>query len=269
MASDLREIAKDFSNERLLEEYLLKREQYTEAAQQVLKTEVEARGIPSEEQDAFVKERTNTVAAFDRQDFLPCTESFSQTDVLLATSILRELNIPFYIDQPPASMLPTEVEASRLFTLHIHKDHTEAAAKAFEEHFHKSDGRFAMKDLDLKERLKAINFAELRIPESVLRDSVDVKLSFQEKSLICGYAKRLIDEADFVESMQNRMLFYYDNLEDLIPALENKQEPSLSLNDLFTIMEILQVYCDEADFPASLDTTIQGLLQFTEEISAR
>jgi hypothetical protein len=267
MSNDLRELAKNYTNGYLLEQYYLKRESYVPAAVEILKDEIARRGISQEETDAFVKMATEKPQTYDRGDFVPFDEQFSQTDILLASSILRELEIPFFLDNPGQSALPTELEAVRRYSIHVHKDFSDKAHAALAEHFYKSGGVFAQKELGLHGQLKAINFCELRLPDTALTDRVKAQFSPHERAAIACYARKLVNEADAVEEREGRTLFYYDNLEDLAAKFEEEEPSGLTIADILASMEVLQVYCGEPDFPADLDETIRGLLTFIESLS--
>jgi hypothetical protein len=71
-----------------------------------------------------------------------------------------------------------------------------------------------------------------------------------------------MEEADDVEERTGRMLFYFDNLGEVAGRLERGTEASLTRADLLTILETLQVYCDEEGYPESLDSVAEGLLSF-------
>ena len=87
-------------------------------------------------------------------------------------------------------------------------------------------------------------------------------LTDEEKKVIVTYGNRLLKEADQIEQDQQRLLFYYDCIEEVLADLVDKEKLLMSRSDLLTILEILQVYCEEPGFPTNMDGMISSLLKF-------
>lgn len=263
MSSQLRQIVKEYDNEYLLQQYYEKRDEYSEEAIAIMEEEIARRDIDEEtlrryrgEEQEEAKERS-----FSEKDFVAFDHVFSQTDMLLVNSILRDAQIPFYADNPPlSSVLPTETEASRTYTIHVHRDFVDQAHELLDTHFVKENGAYRLRHTDTKDRLKALNFFEISLSPKELEEEVEVSLSPSEADAIRGYAGRLLQEADTVEKELERPIFYYDNLEELSERLSSAGETRLRKMDLLTIVEILQVYCEDPRFPTFLNDVADALL---------
>ena len=122
-----------------------------------------------------------------------------------------------------------------------------------------------MKHSGVKERLKAFNFHDLHITEQQAYELLEVSFTEKENEVIVSYGNRLLSEADEIEDKQERVLFYYDSIEALTEKLQSNEAGHLNRSDLLAILEILQVFCIEDDFPAFMDESISTLLGFFTE----
>jgi hypothetical protein len=82
--------------------------------------------------------------------------------------------------------------------------------------------------------------------------------------VISRYGQRLLTEVEDIEQKQQRVVFFYDSIDPLLDALKKKKY-KLTPTDLLTVLEILQVYCDDPDFPSSMDDAILSLIDFFVE----
>ncbi len=265
MDHELRERIRGFDDEHLVEQYARSRHEYTEEAAAFMKEELAARGIGEDRLEAALESPpTDTPRrTYSRDEFAALELTFSHVDLLLAQTVLREHQIPFFVDLPPASsILPLEDEMERRYTIFVLRERHDEAREALGEHFAPSGQAFARKDAGLKERLRSFSFHEAPVGEDELEDEVDVRFSAQEKHLIAGYVERLLAEVDEVEKRLDRVVFYFDNLDDLHQTLTAAEEEPLRRTDLLAVLEVLQIYCGEDDFPAQLDTVAEGILSF-------
>jgi hypothetical protein len=259
-----------FSNEFLLDQYINHTDEYTPEALVIIEEEINTRGLGEEQIDEFKKKYgvdfvESEQKVYSRDDFIPFEHEFSHTDVLLVRSILQEYEIPFYVLSPStvSSTLPIESEATIAFKVYIHKEFFDRAQEFIHEHFEFDNGRASVKYATIKDRLTAVNFFELSLTEAELDSEVNVQLTQEEQASIMTLAQRVAAEADEIEKNKDKVLFYYDNLEPLIEKLEKSPtEAGLTQSDLLTIIEILQIYCDEPEFPDHLNSTIDVLLDF-------
>jgi hypothetical protein len=266
MADKLREVVTGFTNEYLLGEFYLKRADYSDEGLKVLEAEIDRRGISEEEKTPYkegkqpLADQTEETLAFAREEFVPFDHLFSQIDLLLVGSILRDAEVPFFVSNPPPSdsVIPIESQTSRFIKIHVHRDQVQKAHELIDEHFVKEEGTYKLKYTDVKDRLRAFTFNETGLADAELYETVDVTLSAEEAVHITRYAKRLLEEIDTVE--KDRIVFYYDNLEDLIAALKPGEHEQLRKVDLLTIIEVLQIYCGDAAFPTTMDGAIAALL---------
>ena len=65
-----------------------------------------------------------------------------------------------------------------------------------------------------------------------------------------------------VEKEQERIVFFIDNIEDLIARLESDPALLALENDLFTVTEILQIYCTDSLFPGSPYSNYKSIAGF-------
>ena len=269
MTSPLQENIKGFTTPYLIEQYKLHRDQYLDEAIRLMEEEIKARGISEEDMakvlsgDENAAEEAPEVVHYDRKAFSPLEGAFSTNDSILVRSMLSEHKIPFFMDSS-TSILPfmgEELDA-HLVAFFVHNDWLVKAREIIDEHFDLLDKRYSLKFSDVKTRLKSLNFYE--IPHALLesKEIVEVDLSKAEKEVIITYGLRLLDEVDDIETRQNRVVFYYDSLEDLISRLKSDKTPRLSHMDLLASLEVLQIYCDEPGFPPTADSIIEALLVF-------
>jgi hypothetical protein len=269
MNSPLHDTIKKYSNLELIIQYRLHRDDYTDEAIGLMKSEIEARGIGEEEIERTLEEARGgeeeapVFVHYDKKLFSPLEGGFSTNDSLLVRSMLSENKIRFFVDAS-SSILPftgDELDA-HLVQFSVQNDSLEKAKSIISEHFDLTGKRYVLKFSDVKTRLKSLNFYE--IPHAVLesKEIVEVAFSKAEKDIVVTYGKRLLDEADGIEAGQNRVIFYYDNVEDLTERLAGEEPVSLNHADLLTALEILQIYCDEPDFPAAANGIIEALLGF-------
>jgi hypothetical protein len=269
MNSSLNETIKSFSNQFLIEQYKLHADQYMEEAIKMMEEEIKVRGISEDEigkvlgSDDDPDTEAPVIVNYDKKLYSPLDGGFSTNDSMLVRSMFAEHKIPFFMDAS-SSILPfmgEELDA-HLVVFHVHNDWLERAKTIIDEHFILTEKRYTLKFSDVKARLKSLNFYE--IPHNVLesKEIVEVDFSKTEKDVIISYGSRLLREADAIETQQNRVVFYYDNTEDLINRLANKAQLGLNHTDLLTVLEILQIYCDEPDFPATAIGIIEALLGF-------
>ena len=258
----LRGIAQ-YSDEKLRVELCEKRNEYSEEAVAAMEAEAGRRGLecaPGEKEEAVA----DAVAPrYGREDFEPFDHTFSQTDILLVDAMFRDAAIPFYVDTPAAaSVLPVESTSSRQFSIHVHREKRAFAHELIDAHFSKHDGRYRLALGSPLERIRAFTFHDVHLSERVLSEEVAVEFGAGEKRELERYARRLGAEADSVEATQERLLFYFDNLDDLIAAIAQGASCSLTTQDLLTALEVIQVYCGEEGFPAELITMGDSLLEY-------
>ncbi|MBD3391483.1 MAG: hypothetical protein GF418_05480 [Chitinivibrionales bacterium] len=266
MNEDLRERIHHFSDEFLVEQYTRNREEYTDEALAAMKEELAGRHLdpqgPGEPGQPEAPARR-----LSREDFVPFEHDFSHVDLLLAQTVLREHHIPFYVDIPmTSSVLPLETSMSEQYTIHVLKERLEDARQVLGEHFTHTESGYRRKDLGTKDQLRSFNFHEVVFTEKELEEPVDVSFSANEKRLILKYVDRLVAEADNVEQKRDSVLFYYDNLEEVRDALSGPESGNLIRSDLLAILEVLQVYCEDDDFPQELESVAEGILRFLSQM---
>jgi hypothetical protein len=262
----LQEVIQKYNNEHLLEQYIDHQEEYTPEALKLLKKEIDKRNIKQEEIDAYLKLKEvnpDDKKPLDTKDFVPFDHSFSHTDILLAVAVLRDSKVIFFVDNPKSTdTIPLENEAVKKYTIHVHIDYIEKTHELLDEHFVKEDGIYSFKHAGAIERLKSFSFHDLHLSELEAAETIEVDLTSDERKVIIQYGKRLLDEVDKIEEVQERVVFYYDSVDSLIGYLAEEENKLLSRSDLLTILEILQIYCQDTDFPSSMNDSIATLLGF-------
>jgi len=264
----LSESVKDFSDDYLFEQFYNHKDDYTEEALKIFEEEIRSRNLDI---NKLILQK-NTDACFskkeirlDREDFIIFDHTFSYTDLLLATAVLRENDVIFFVDNPSSETLPLENESSKRFSISVHKSSEAKAHEILDEHFDKDNGRYTLKNNDIRERLKSFSFHDIRISEKEAKEPLDVASSDTEIEIITRYARRHLSEVDEIEQKQERVVFYYDSIEPLIELLEEQEEKIITRSELLAILEILQIYCTDPQFPAMIDETISALLGFFYE----
>jgi hypothetical protein len=260
--SDLKKTIKDFADDFLLDQYLHNRDEYTQEALTMMEEEIAARKLSIQNaQDAAANRQP--VIDLATEEFVPFDHGFYQTDLLLAQAVLRDEKIPFIVDSTNSSdVLPLESETMQCFTIHVPQSLHEKAHALIDEHFIKSEGFYTVKYSGVKDRLKLLTFTEIPLSQKQLSEEVEVQFTDQEIAALTRYTQKLLAEADTVEQQMDRMVFYYDNLEESLQHLKEKGREQFSRMDLLTLLEVLQIYCDAPDFPPLLEGTAEALLTF-------
>lgn len=101
--------------------------------------------------------------------------------------------------------------------------------------------------------------------EAQLEQEVEVTLSPEEADGIKQLGRRLLGEIEQVEREQERVVFHFDNVEGMLERLEPGRA-TMSMVDLLTVMEVLQIYCDDAAFPPSLLQVAASLMEVFDTV---
>jgi hypothetical protein len=260
--ADLKDTIKTFSDEYLLELYHNRGEEYTQDAVQMMEAEIALRNIGKEEDNSAVK-KDEIVLDLANAEFVPFDHSFYQTDLLFAQAILRDEKIPCIVDSGNwGDVLPVESEASQSFTIHVPQIMLEKAHQLIDEHFIRSEGYYQLRYSEVKDRLTLLSFNEIPLSQKQLEEEVEVQFTAQEKTALIPYLNKLLQQADELEEKTQRVVFYYDNIEECLSHITRNNREQFSRMDLLTILEVLQIYCDDTDFPEYLLRTAEALLTF-------
>ncbi len=269
MDSSLKQAIQAMPTRELIEQSHIHTKQYTDEALAIMKEEIAARRITKEEIEKILVEidgedvQAAEVVHYDKSFFSQLDGGFTTNDALLVRAIFDEHKIPFFMDNS-ATVLPSAGEDldAHLVKFHVHNDFLESVKSLLTQHFDLIGKRYSMKFSDIKARLKSFNFYE--IPHHLLesKEILEVGFSKAEKSVIITYGRRLLGEVDDVEARQERVVFYYDAVEDLVSRLEKDAPLRLTHTDLLTALEVLQIYCGEPDFPDTANGIIEALLGF-------
>ena len=272
MNAALLDTIKGYSNEYLIEQFYRHADQYREEALSLMQEELSRRGISPGDIDATkapAEDGEAAVVHYDKKDFTKLEGGFTTNDSLLVRSMLTEHNIPFFLDAS-SSLLPFNGEEldAHLVTMHVHSGSLEAAQAIICEHFELSGARYNLKYADTKARLQSFNFYE--IPHALLesKEIVEVVFSTDEKKLLINLGSRLIDEVEEIETKRQRVVFYYDALDDLISRLSAAEEPEFTHTDLLAILELLQIYCEDPIFVpigSGLAEALMGFFSFSPQ----
>lgn len=262
--SEIIERIKEFGDEFLLEQYNQRKDDYTEEALTLMKEEITLRNL---ENNIHVKNSEESTEENDsgneQEELIPLENKFSRTDLILAQSILTEEKIPFFVtSSTQSSALPIEAEAINSYSISVPKSQMEKTKESLNKHFHSTGGLFSAKFLTIKERLKSFCFYDISLSADELEEEVDVQFSSEESMKIELYINKLYKEAEILELKSEKVLFYIDNLQECLNHLKDPNCSTFTKTDLLTILEALQVYCDEEDFPPLLENTAEVLLNF-------
>jgi hypothetical protein len=268
--SDLRELIGSYSTPLLLEQYVHEKEHYTADAYAIIESEINHRGITPKDVEAYKnqslvdenRENSNVqVVHFKRDDFVKIEGLFLKNDNVLLRSILADAQIPYFFDSTVELKDKEMPDDKERFSTYVHKDSLEKAQPIIDTHFICDNGFYSQSVTDIKERLKTFSFQDIQQSAIGATENVDVSFSHEEKAVLLTYGHRLLHEIDRIESSQERIVFFYDHLEDLCENLDS-EDTELSVTDLFTSLEILQIYCDESDFPKEGLGIAEALLGF-------
>lgn len=267
----LHELVQGYPTPFLLEQYVHMRDEYTPEAIRTMEAELARRGISGEEINEYGKkglvgelgdQGNVSVRHLKRDDFVKLDGSFSRTDGVVIRAMFGDEDVPFFLDttvQPAA--LPGQQNTPVHVGVYVHKDSVDKAMALAAGHFDLVDGVYRARHSDAKERLASFSFDEIQ--QSDLDDThiTDVHFTPEEKSVIIRYAGRLQHEIDDIENRDGRIVFYFDNVENLAERL-GEANPDLTKADLLTALEILQIYCKDQEFGQTAQGIAEALLGF-------
>ncbi len=254
----------------MLEQFVYLRDQYTPEAIAIFEKEISVRGISKEQIKEFVEQTqagehtdSNAVSVkhLRKEDFSCLDGFFITTHSHLLTAMLADGKIPHYLDAASDLGPHKPADTKKYMRLFIHKDSLEAASKLIDTHFDRIDNVYSIKYSDVVDRLNAFSFQDIvhgDIDDAVIEG---IDLSKTEKDVLIRYAGKLLNEIDAVETQQQRIVFFFDNCEDLIEKLESEGS-ALTKNDLLTALEVLQIYCKDEGFGDVAATIAEELLEF-------
>jgi hypothetical protein len=267
----LHELVQGYSTPFLLEQYVHMRDQYTAEAVLLMEEELARRNISAAEIDEY-KGKTLIgedggsgnvqVRHLQRDDFIKLDGVFSRADGFLVRAMFGDENVPYFVDTSiQYSAIPGRENPSQPVSVYIHKDAMDKALALIGAHFDLADGMYHVKYSDVKERLTSFSFSEIQQSDIESSDITDVHFSQEEKDVLIRYGRKLVSEIDDIETRDGRIVFNFDNVEALIEQLSEKK-PGLTKTDLFTALEILQIYCGDAEFGPAAQGIAEALLGF-------
>ena len=262
--SEIQKRIMGFSDEFLLEQFRHKRDEYTEEAITLMEKEIKARNLTLEKTGDDGQDRADTeLPDYSQEDVVPLDHAFFQVDLVMVRELFMEEKIPFVVDtQMSSSALPIESETTNYAKVHVPKSLLARASEKINEHFDTNNGVYAVKYTGIKDRLRSVSFYEINLSEEELHEKIEVTFSPDELKHIRTYITRLSKEAEALEQDPDRVLFYLDNLDECKRTVEKNNPTRFSRADLLSILEALQVYCGDEDFPQELDSTVEALLTF-------
>ena len=271
-AEDLRERLQSYSTHALLEQYVHQKNEYTPEAIAVIEREIARRNISPADIDDFAKKSligdegiagNVEVRHFKREDFVKLDGAFAKSEGALIRAMFAEENIPHFLDANVAISPIGDQGPKQLVHVYVHRESLDKAVSLVGTHFDTdaSSGVVTVKYSGIRDRLKSFSFQDIIQTDINDADIVGVDFSREEKEVLLRYAHRLPGEIDDIEKRQNRIVFFFDNVEELAGRLSD-DDSSLSKTDLLTALEILQVYCEEKDFPQAGLAIAEALLSF-------
>jgi hypothetical protein len=269
MNDKVRANIEQFPDEFLIEQYLHKKHDYTEEAVLIMAEVLKERNITEEKLSAIAAKKDmpeipdHPTPPIDERSPLP--SPFFQKDLALVHGILGEQRIPFTIESSILSQSEQSQQQRQLFVIAVPNDQLENATQAIEAQFSVRDGAYQVRFADYRERLKSFHFQEYRISDLEAAEEIGISFSDEERNELLRYARRLLQDADQIEQQSDRVLFFIDNVDSLIDRLEDPDSASFTVADLCTIMETLQFYCEEADFPQILLSVAESLFAIFDE----
>ncbi len=151
--SNLEKKVEEFSDDYLLEQYLVKKNEYTEESIAVLKNEVEKRGLSTGD----VEYHEDLEVDYDIKDFKPFPHGFNDTDYLIATAILEENDVPCYAGSSESSnTIPIEAEAGKFIQIFVPEALMVQAQELIDYQFISEDGQYRVKLDSLKDQCEVV-----------------------------------------------------------------------------------------------------------------
>ncbi|MDR0305922.1 MAG: hypothetical protein LBI42_03685 [Chitinispirillales bacterium] len=263
---NLRDVIADYSNEQLLDEYYKRRGDYIEEAQKVLEEEIIRRNIDIKAAEAdLLKQAAKTTgvpapgAKVSREEFTPLERVFSKIDVLTANAVLRDSKVPYYIEENDEPKQSDGFEES--FKIFVYKNAFTQAVELIEEHFSAGpESMYILRQSDIIDRLKSFNFYDITFSDAAAQEKLDVSFSDEENKTLITLAQALLDEAGNVEEERQRVVFFYDSLEQLIEKLKGRG--GFTRTDFLAILELCQIYCEDKRYDPVLNQTVSAILSF-------
>lgn len=270
-AEDLKERLQSYSTPFLLEQYVYQKNEYTPEAIAVIEREIASRNISPADIDEFAKKGlvgdegiagNVEVRHFKREDFVKLDGAFAKSEGALIRAMFAEENIPHFLDANVTISPVGDQVQKQLVHVYVHKEYCDKAKSLVGTHFDAgTEGVYTVKYSGIHDRLKSFSFQDIVQTEITDAEIVGVSFSREEKDVLLRYGRRLPGEIDGIEGTQDRIVFFSDNVEELVERL-SEDDPSLSKTDLLTALEILQIYCDEPDFPPAGLGIAEALLSF-------
>jgi len=268
-AGSLEEQIATYTTPQLLEQLVHEKDQYTAKALEIIKKEIAKRGVTQDDIDEFTKQNilddegvngNVQVTHLKKEDFVRVDGFFIHKDAVILRAIFTEEEVPFYFDVTLASAEKPS-DKRELVAVFVFKKNADQAGALIASHFDSIDGIYSIKTGDIRERLHTFSFQEIQQEHIKSAEIVDVSFSQQEKNVLLFYGSRLLDDIDEIETEQQRIVFFYDHVEELIEKL-GEPDPFLSVTDLLASLEILQIYCDDTDFPDAGLGIAEALIAF-------
>jgi hypothetical protein len=267
----LHELVQSYSTPFLLEQYVHMRDQYTQDAIKVIEAEMARRNLGAAEIEEYkstslIGEDGGSgnvqVRHLKRDDFIKLDGTFSRADGFLIRAMFGEEDVPFFVDASlQYSAIPGHENAPQPVSVYVHKDATDKALALIGAHFDLADGMYHVKYSDVKDRLASFSFSEIQQSDIESSEITDVHFSQEEKDVLIRYGRRLLSEIDEIETRDGRIVFNFDNVEALVGLLSH-EKPGLTKTDLFTALEILQIYCCDPEFGPAAQGSAEALLGF-------
>lgn len=267
----LHELVQSYSTPFLLEQYVHMRDEYTAEAIQVMEQELARRNIRAAEIEEYKSKSligedggsgNVKVRHLQRDDFIKLDGTFSRADGFLVRAMFGDEEVPFFVDTSMQySAIPGHESAPQPVSVYVHKDAKDKALALIDAHFDLADGMYHVKYSDVKERLASFSFSEIQQSDIDSSEITDVHFSQEEKDVLIRYGRRLLSEIDEIETRDGRIVFNFDNVEALVGLL-SREKPGLTKTDLFTALEILQIYCNDAEFGPAAQGVAEALLGF-------
>jgi len=278
----LKETLSNYSDKELLDLYNNHRGDYVEEALKLFDEEIVRRGLDAdayatarESIEASVEAAEASVKNLRHADFVPLPHPFLKADVVTADAILRDGNVPYFIEEERACAAADQIgtaitgqtgdidlpPVSGTFNIMVYKNALEKARELIGEHFEAElGGTYVPRLTDIVDRLKTFSLYDIRMSDAAAAEQFEVGLSEKERTALIKLAETLLEEADKMEEEQGRVVFFYDNMEPLIDKL--KDNSMLTRTDFLAVIELCRTYCDDPRYDRELNQTAAAILSF-------
>ncbi len=258
--SQLRDRIKSLDDADLISDRFEKTGSFSEEALAFMDEEIARRGLAVPLAPSAVSEIASEEEPIT-EEIVKLPAGFTIADAPILRSIFMESEIPFTIsDATNTDTLPLESETEAHFVMWVPQSRLDEATQIVHEHFDNLGHVYVRKGGTIREMLASFDFADVHFTPSAMEEIIDAEFTKDESAALVKLLVRLRDDVDAVEEKLGRFLFHYDNLDHC----ENRlvaNNAGYSRADFLAMLEVMQAYADDPEFPEQLDSVAKSLIE--------